>query len=177
MDSACRMRISHFTQPPSSSVCPPQPHTPKSCFCTVWRKPTTSSRCSSLTQGCRHCPTAQRSKFRCVSARKTRCIAARPTPTASAFSCCLRHSCLPYSVSTIKTRNWGDVLINVSALMLQRCVLCISRYYVFFGHHAPGTTQEVKLEFTLNISLKPLALAWIIQPPPFTTRTRIEEVQ
>lgn len=123
----------HFTQTPSSSVCPPQPHTPKSCFCTVWRKPTTSSRCSSLTQGCRHCPTAQRSKFRCVSARRTRCIAARPTPTVPAFSCCLRHSCSPYSVSTIKTRNWGDVLINVSALMLQRCVLCISRYYVFLS--------------------------------------------
>lgn len=82
---------------------PPQPHTPKSCFCTVWRKPTTRSRCSSLTQGCPLCPTTQRSKFKCASVRRTRCTAALPTPTAPAFSCCSRHSCSPYSVSTIKT--------------------------------------------------------------------------
>lgn len=86
---------------PSSSVCLPlQPHTPKSCFCTVWRKPTTSSHCSSLTQGCPLCPTAQRSKFRCAFARRTRCTAAPLTPTAPALLCCSPHSCLPYSVST-----------------------------------------------------------------------------
>lgn len=86
--------------PPSSSVCPLQPHTPKSCFCTVWRKPTTSSHCSSLTQGCPLCPTTQRSKFKCASVRRTRCTAAPPTPTAPVFSCCSRHSCSSYSVST-----------------------------------------------------------------------------
>lgn len=185
MDNACRMRGFHFIQPPSSSVCPPQPRTPKSCFCTVWRKPTTSSRCSSLTQGCHHCPTAQRSKFRCASARRTRCTAVRPTPTASAYSCCSRHSCSPYSVSTIKTATWKQWEVEVMfylltslwmnvffALILQKYVFCYFTFLqIFFSRPASGTPQEVKLEFTLNISFKPLALAWIIQPPPFTTWT------
>lgn len=95
---------------------PSQPHTPGSCSCTVWRKPTTSSHCSSLTQACPPCPTAQRSKFRCASVRRTRCTAALLTPTAPAFLCCSPHSCSPYSVSTIKTtrrKRWElDVTFN-----------------------------------------------------------------
>lgn len=112
-NNACRMRDTSASLNLPLPLCPPQPHTLKSCFCTVWRKPTTISRCSSLTQGCRHCPTAQRSKFRCVSARRTRCTAARPTPTVSAFSFCLRHSCSPYSVSTINTTTWKQWEIEV----------------------------------------------------------------
>lgn len=83
-------------------LCFLQPHTPKSCFCKVWRKPTTSSHCSSLTQGCHLCPTAQRLKFRCASVQRPRDTAALPTPTALALLCCLQHSCSSHSVSTIK---------------------------------------------------------------------------
>lgn len=96
---------------PLPSVCPPQqPHIPKSCFCTVWRKPTTRSRCSSLTRGCHLCPTTQKSKFRCASVRRTGCTAAPLTPTAPAFSCCLRHSCSPYSVSIITQQHTRFIL-------------------------------------------------------------------
>lgn len=83
----------HPIKPSSSSVCPLQPHTRKSCFCRIWRKPTTSSRCSSLTQGCPLCLTTPRSKFRCASVRRTRCIAALPTTTDPPFLCCSRPSC------------------------------------------------------------------------------------
>lgn len=112
-------QTSIFLNPSFSFLCPPplfsptpQPRTPKLCFCTVWRKPTTSCRCSSRTQECLHCPTARRSKFRCASARRTRCTAVQPTPTASVYSRCSGRSCSSYSVSiteacsTSARRSW-----------------------------------------------------------------------
>lgn len=94
-----RMATQAFLLTLPLSVCPPQPRTPKSCFCTVWRRPTTSFPCSSRTQESLHCPTAQRSKFRCASARRTRCTAARPAPSAAVFSRCSPCSCSRFSVS------------------------------------------------------------------------------
>lgn len=143
----------HFIQPPSSSVCPPQPRTPKSCFCTVWRKPTTSSHCSSLTQGCHHCPTAQRSKFRCASARRTRCTAVRPTPTASAYSCCSRHSCLPYSVSTINTWQHGNNLLTslwMNVFCINVAKVCLVLFHVSTNFF-PALPQALPRKSNLNL--------------------------
>lgn len=128
MDNACRMGdycTSTLLNLALPLLCPPQPHTPKSCFCTVWRKPTTSSRCSSLTQGCPLCPTTQRSKFRCASVRRTGCTAALPTPTAPAFSCCSRHSCSPYSVSITTQKSWELEVMFYVLVSLFKCGLII----------------------------------------------------
>lgn len=89
-------------------LCLPQRRTPKSCFCAVWRKTTTNSRCSSRTQGYPLCPIIQRSRFRFASVIRTGCIAARPTPIMPGFLCRSQHSCSPYSVSTIATNSHNN---------------------------------------------------------------------